>query len=166
MPKLKIITEKQRAQNLLKPLFRNNLNQSATARELGVSQATINEKYHRPIVQSALQQAFRKVGISTRYKAKKFKELLESKRPIACDVFIRNKNGKLKVNKNSNDWIEVEDNNARVSTLRLLCQVQGDIKENGNAKGKGVSAVIIIKVEGINENNIPSPQRTVTSIQR
>ena len=164
MPRLKPITEKLKAIILTKPYIQNGLNQSALARERGVSRATINEQVHKPAVRSALQEAFRKIGISTRYKAKKFKELLEAKRPIACDVFIRNENGKLKVNKNSNDWIEVEDNNARVATLRLLSQVEGDLKENGN--GKNVSAVIIIKVEGVNENNIPSPQRAVTSIQR
>lgn len=144
MPKLKTETAKFRALNLTKSLLANHLNQSAVARQEGVTKSAINQRMQHLPVRTPLQAAFRRVGISTRYKAKKFKELLEAKKLQDCDVFIKDENGKLKVNRNSNDFIEVEDNNTRITTLRLLCQVEGDLKENGN--GKGVNATILIRI--------------------
>lgn len=155
MPNYTKEIKEARAKLLVKSCISKGLNQSAVARAEGVSQQAINQRIHKPMVRSALQEAFRKVGISTRYKAKKFKELLEAKKIQDCDVFIKDENGKLKVNRNSNDFIEVEDNNARVATLRLLCQVEGDIKENGNGKG-GVKIINIIHAYR-KENNARNP---------
>ena len=149
MPNYTKEEKENRAKLLVKSCLDKGLNQSAVAREKGISQQAINQRMHKPAVRSALQEAFRKIGISTRYKAKKFKELLEQKKLQDCDIFIKDENGKLKVNKNSNDFIEVEDGNVRLGALKLLCQVEGDLKENGNGKGGNI-VIQIIRPENSN----------------
>jgi transcriptional regulator with XRE-family HTH domain len=163
MPKLRKEIAELKAKRLTNLYIENGLNQARVANREGVSRQAINQRLKHLPVKTPLQEAFRKIGITTRYKAKKFKELLEAKKIQDCDVFIKDENGKLKVNRNSNDFIEVEDNPSRVATLRLLCQVEGDIKENGN--GKGVNATILIRIGDKSgllspaETSVVSPER-------
>ena len=153
MPKYKPETEKVKAEINAKQYIASGFNQTEMANRLGRNPSTICRNVDRLPVRNALQQAFRKIGISTRYKAKKFKELLEAKKIQDCDIFVKDENGKLKVNRNSNDFIEVEDNTTRVATLRLLCQVEGDVdKENGHEKGSGNIIIQIVRPLGSDTN--------------
>jgi transcriptional regulator with XRE-family HTH domain len=125
MPYLKPETARLRAAKLVKDCFDNGLNQSALARKEGVSQQAINQRFNKLPVGTPLQAALKKIGITTAYKAKKFKELLESK------------------NKRSLNFktIEVPDNQTRASVLKLMCQVDKDI--DGEKSG-GVKIINII----------------------
>lgn len=62
------------------------------------------------------------------------KERLEAKKPIAADVFIRTKNGKLVVSKNSNDWIEYPDYVAQAKFLDTLLKLMGKIQSGTSVK--------------------------------
>ena len=144
MPAPTIEKRKARAKLVVKSCFNNRFNQSDVARELGVTQQAISKQFtHNPFVQTELQKALRQVGLSTKYRAKKFKKLLEAKRFQSCDVYVQNDDGKYKINENSNDFIEIDDNITQLGTLRLLCQVENDIKEskNGNGNAKIVNII-------------------------
>src|SRR3990167_5354636 len=45
-----------------------------------------------------------------------------------CDVFIKDENGKLKINKNSNDFIEVDDNQTQSKILELRLKLKGHLR--------------------------------------
>lgn len=157
MPKVSPETARAKAEPLIKSYTQHGFNQTKTARALGVSQPTISNRLKKPAAKDALTRALNRIGITTAYKSRKFKELLESKYLKDCDIFIKDENGTLKINKNSNDFIETEDNNTRLGTLRLLCQVQGDIKQtNGNGKGN----IVIQIVHGYRNGNT-SPIGTI-----
>src|SRR3990167_4986645 len=47
-----------------------------------------------------------------------------------CDVFIKDENGKLKINKNSNDFIEVDDNQVQAKILELRLKLKGYLRES------------------------------------
>jgi hypothetical protein len=126
MPKLKKETAELRAAYLVKSCLANGLNQSALARREGVTQQAINSRFKHLPVQTPLQAALRKIGITTAYKAKKFKELMEAKKLQSINFQIR----------------KVSDNVTRAVTLRLLCQVEKDIDNDKN--GSGVKIINII----------------------
>ena len=125
MPTLKPETARLRAANLSKSFIASGCNQSEVARREGVTSQAINQRFKHLPVGTPLQAALKKIGITTAYKAKKFKELLESK------------------NKRSLNFktIEVPDNQTRASVLKLMCQVDKDI--DGDKSG-GVKIINII----------------------
>jgi len=125
MPTLKPETARLRAANLSKSFIASGCNQSEVARREGVTSQAINQRFKHLPVSTPLQAALKKIGITTAYKAKKFKELLESK------------------NKRSLNFktIEVPDNQTRASVLKLMCQVDKDI--DGDKSG-GVKIINII----------------------
>lgn len=63
----------------------------------------------------------------------------------ACDIHIK-KDGKsgYKINKNSNDFIEVDDNNVQLSAVKLSVQLKGHLKEKVELTGEDGEAVKII----------------------
>lgn len=141
MPKLRPETEKVRAQILLKPLIRNKLNQSATARELGVSQATIQEKIHRPIVQKALQeqieQIAKKTGITLSWLLKRYKIGAEDAKKIIgyLHQYKKDEDGNIeKINPDeiiSNEFITTEDWATQRLYLRDIAEIMKWLKSNG-----------------------------------
>jgi len=144
MPKYFTDTRKARAKLVARSCVKHSFKQSAVAKELGVTHQAISKQVnHNPIVRTELQKALRQVGLSTKYRAKKFKKLLEAKRFQSCDVYVQNDDGKYKINENSNDFIEIDDNITQLGTLRLLCQVENDIKENKNGNGNAKIVNII-----------------------
>lgn len=86
-------------------------------------------------------------GLTDEDDIKDLARLRKCKRPIAADVFIRNEDGELKVNKSSNDWIEVDDNQSQIKTLELCLKLKGKLKEDskGNGNGHGETTIIIIR---------------------
>jgi hypothetical protein len=69
-------------------------------------------------------------GITDNYLALHTKQGLEAKKPIACDVMIKNENGELKVNKNSNDWIEYEDWHVRHRYYETVLKLTNRLKDS------------------------------------
>lgn len=113
MPRYTKIEAKLRASNTTKAYIEAGFNQSELARRRGVHRSTVNKTLQRPPVQQTLQEALRKIGITANFKAKKFRELLNSTRLQSINFKTRT----------------VPDNNTRVSALKLACQVEGDILE-------------------------------------
>lgn len=85
-------------------------------------------------------------------------EGLQAKKPVACDVFIRNENGDLKVNKNSNDWIEYEDWNARHKFLETVLTLQGKLRIKFEHSGRIDGEQIRINIIHTNAN-IPDREK-------
>ena len=127
MPRLKTETANLRAANLAKAFISSGCNKAELARREGVSHSAISDRFKRLPVQTPLQEALRKVGITTQYKARKFKELLEATRLQSVGFKTR----------------EVHDNNTRSSALKLICQVGKDIDGDKN-DSPGVKIVNII----------------------
>jgi len=123
MPRLTPEIAKLKASNLIKSYTAAGFNQTRLAEKEGVSQSAINQRLKHLPVQTPLQEALRKIGITTQYKAKKFKELMEAKK-------LHGERGQ-----------EVEDNATRTKTLQLLCQVDKDINDD---KSGGVRVINII----------------------
>ncbi len=123
MPKLETKTAKLKASRLTNLYVSNGLNQSAVARKEGVTRQAINQRLKHLPVQSELQTALHKIGITTKYKARKFKELLEAK--------------KLQ----GQAYIKTSDNSVRIATLKLICQVNKDIESDSSS---GVKIINII----------------------
>ena len=55
---------------------------------------------------------------------------LEATKVISADVFIKDEDGKLTVNKNSNDWIEVPDYHAQHKFLNTILELAEKIKKS------------------------------------
>ena len=138
MPKYLPKTEKLKAQALLKPLIKNGLNQSKTARELGVSQATIQEKFHRKPVQDCLQKF-----LSSKKLKKALVEVaidgLKSERSTGAAILVQKDGTVLKADEEGG--IMIPDQNARHKYWHDLMMASGVLKTNGN----GHSPVIIIQ---------------------
>jgi len=67
--------------------------------------------------------------------ADKINKLLDAKKIQTCDVYVKqDRNGKWKVNRNSNDFIEVDDNQAQQKALDTLIKVQRIIENNQNSE--------------------------------
>lgn len=106
-----------------------------------------------------------KTGLGIEEDIEDLKRLSKSKRPISADIFIRDENGELKVNKNSNDWVEVDDNHAQLKALELRLKLKGKLKENG--KNNFSLTNISIKIEGADGDKIQTSQtQSVASFQR
>lgn len=130
MPKYRPETIQAKAISLANAYTKSGFNQTLLAEREGVRSQAINQRLkNNPLIKTELRKALDRIGVNTKYKSLKFRELLESKKPIACDVFIRDDKGKLTVVKNENDWIEVEDNPTRLGALKLLCQVDKDLTD-------------------------------------
>lgn len=135
MPKLRPETAKARAQSLIKPLLRNRLNQAATARELGVSTATLSEQVKKPLVQKTLAEYLNK-KFNQKYIQKKFAEGLEAKKVVG---YLNNKTAG--VDKVSDEFVEVDDYHCRHKYLVTLLQCGGHLKISDG--GNNINAVNI-----------------------
>lgn len=81
-------------------------------------------------ISRAIERLKEKAGLSDDKLLDKHKQLLEAKRLHACDVHIKKgESGKYEINENSNDFIEVEDNQVQLGALKLGYQINGRIKE-------------------------------------
>ena len=114
MPKLKESNKKLKAKHLSKLVIENNLNQSATARKLGVSRQTIQEKVNQPLVQIAIAEYLNSQELKDKL-IKVANEGLEANRLHSANIIIKKdpKTGKLKVVQNENDFVEIEYHPAR-----------------------------------------------------
>ena len=128
MPYLKPETEKQRAQALLKPLIKNNLNQSAVARERGVSQAAINEQYHRKPFQDALTKFLNSSKLKRKLR-EVAQEALSAERSISAAILVQ-KDGTV-IKADDEGGIMIPDHSARHKYWHDLMVATGKLKVNG-----------------------------------
>jgi acid stress-induced BolA-like protein IbaG/YrbA len=121
MPKYTQETARLKAQQLIKPYIRNGLNQSAVAKELGVTSEAINQRLQHQPVKDALREYIN----SPKLKAK----LIE----VATEA-LRAKKYTKKGSK--------PDHDARHKYWHDLVIAGGVLKENG----KGLNATIIVTI--------------------
>jgi len=123
MPKYKPETEKIKAKNLIKPYISNRLNQSALARQEGVTPSAINQRVNRKPVQDALQAYIN---------SPKLKNKLIRISNAALDAKHYTKKG------------SKPDYDVRHKYWHDLLTAAGVLKINGN--GKGAPTAIIIRI--------------------
>ena len=87
-----------------------------------------SENLRKPLILAAIERIKEKNGLTEDRLLQKHMQLLDAKRTQACDVYVKNKNGKWVVNENSNDFIEVDDNNVQLGALRLAYEINGKLK--------------------------------------
>lgn len=142
MPRYRKETEEAKARLLAKSYIANGMNKSRVAEIEGVRpQAIVQRFQHNKAIPRTLQEELRKIGITPRYKSDKFKQLLETKERKY------NKKGKL---------IKVDDSFIQLGALRLVCQVDGDIKESKNG-GVQITSIII---------NLKSPDKLINPLEQ
>jgi phage terminase small subunit len=68
-----------------------------------------------------------KAGLGTEEDLADLTRLSKAKRIQACDVYVQNENGQFKINENSNDFIEVDDNQVQLKALELRLKLKGKL---------------------------------------
>jgi len=58
---------------------------------------------------------------------KDLRRLSHAKKIQDCDIFVKGEDGKLRINKNSNDFIEVDDNQVQAKILELRLKLKGHL---------------------------------------
>ena len=97
MPKYRPETARAKAKALLKPILKNGLNIAATARDLGLSQPTVQERFHQPFVQDALKEYLDSPGLKAELE-KVAKEGLAANRLHSANIVLK------KDPKTGNEW--------------------------------------------------------------
>lgn len=116
-------------QQLYKKYRLEGLSGYKSAIAAGYSKATAINAHRNLEKRCNFEQILLDAGIDDQTLGKICFEGLQAMRPVACDVMIKNENGELKVNKNSNDWIEYEDWNVRHKFLETILKLTGKLKD-------------------------------------
>ena len=160
MPRYTKETAEAKANLLIKPYIRNGLNQSATAKELGVTSEAINQRLKRKPVQDALQRYLN----SPKLKEKLIKvanEGLSANKVISCNVIANDGEGMKDANSMTKDFIDVPDHQSRHKFWHDLLTAAGVLKETG----KGFNATIIVRI-GDKPGLLSPSEASVVSYQR
>lgn len=121
-------------------------NGARAAREAGYSKKSAkqiaSENFTKPYIRRSIQEELDRIGITDAFLAKYLKKKLTAKKLQDCDVFIKNENGKYKINKNSNDFIEVDDNTNQLRACENILK----LKKHLNNSESTISSEITINV--------------------
>ncbi len=128
----------------------SGMNQFNAARAAGYSHSTARAKMGQ-FEQSAMvgmRSAFEQAGLTDKAIVEFALQGLNAKKVISADIYIKDiDGGELKVNKNSNDWIEVEDWAVRhkyfETILKLTDRLQQKVVHSGNVDGQTTKIMII-----------------------
>jgi len=170
MPKLKPETQKLRAQDLLKLGKKHRWSPTAIAKELGISQQAVSDRFNKPYVQEELWGIMEKQGLTLQEDAADLKRLRKAKRIIGyLHQYKKNKKGELeKISPDetvSNEFIEADDNTTQLNALKLTLQLKGLLKEQLEHSGeiKGTEAkIIIVYPEGYKQKDkIEDHEKTI-----
>ena len=104
-----------------------------------------------------------KMGLTVEEDIEDLKRLRRAKRLHVCDIYIKDDNGKLKINKNSNDFIEVDDNPTQLKALELTLKLKGHLKEKdrGNViQQTFVGADIVEKIKKLEVTQVRTQVKT------
>lgn len=89
-----------------------------------------------------------RMGLTDEEDAKDLKRLRKAQKLQVCDIYVTDNNGKPKLNRNSNDFIEVNDNQTQLKALELTNKLKGRLinktEHSGEIKG-GETKIIIIR---------------------
>lgn len=102
------------------------------------------ENLRKPYIIAAIEEIKKKNGLTEELLLQKHLQLLNAKRTQSCDVHIKNENGKWVANENSNDFIEVDDNNVQLGALKLAYELEGKLKQKLEVSGEGLGTKIVI----------------------
>ena len=75
----------------------------------------------------AIEKIKKQHGLTDDLLLTKHKQLLEAKRVQSCQIFVTKENGKVVLNKNSDDFIEIEDNPVQLGALKLAYQINNKL---------------------------------------
>ena len=84
-----------------------------------------------------------RMGLSDEQDVADLIRLRNAKKVQSCDLFVKDENGKLTINKNSNDFIEVDDNATQLKALELTMKLKNRI---GGEEEKTINQVNLIQV--------------------
>jgi len=138
MPRQKEITARQKATALTKIYLKNNCNQAATARELGISRVAVNNRIHKKPVQDILQKFLSSRSLKKALLAQA-KLGLSAEDSIGAAILV-SKDGKV-IKADDEGGIMVPDHKTRHKYWHDLMVGAGAIKNNG--VGNTVSVINI-----------------------
>ena len=75
-------------------------------------------------------------GLSDEEDVRDLARLRKAKRLQSCDVYVKEEDGEFKINENSNDFIEVEDNKVQLDALKLSLQLKGALVDKVKHEGE------------------------------
>lgn len=141
MPKYRPETARMKAKSLVKPLIRNHLNVSATARQLGVTPQAIEQRLkHKPVRDllqkfldsEKLEKVLIEVGIDG----------LKANKVISCNVIAPNGEGMKDANSMTKDFVDVPDHQSRHRFWHDLLVAKGKLKTNGNGDTPSIVNIV------------------------
>ena len=110
---------------LCKAVIESGGNLTQAAKKLGITQQSVSKQIHKPAVQQTIIAILNKAGATDNKIATKLVKLMDAKKLQACDVYVKEgEDGKYEINENSNDFIEVDDNQAQLKAIELLLKTK------------------------------------------
>jgi len=79
--------------------------------------------------------------------------LSHAKKVQSCDLLVKNKNGKLVVNENSNDFIEIDDSQVQAKILELRLKLKGYLRNESQTNIQVNLQTVLSQVRGHREKN-------------
>lgn len=123
-----------------------NRKNAAIAAGYSVSYALTHANKLEEAIAKDLRDAFERQGLTDKKIVQYAMEGLFAMKLQACDIHVHTEDGKVKINKNSNDFIEVPDWHARHKFFNSINELCGRIKTQVEHSGKveGVETRIVI----------------------
>jgi hypothetical protein len=120
------------------------------ARAAGYSESTALKNGQRRIgglqANTGIKDHLDRAGLTDQVISQSFAEIaLCSKKLHSCTIVVKNENGKLTVNQNSNDYVEIPDNAVRVKALENVCKMKKYIGPDPEEAPKRDLHIIVIK---------------------
>src|SRR3990167_1782040 len=114
-----------KAVRVSKAVIESNGNLAVAAKKLGVARQSVRNQIHKPAVQKTIINLLNKAGATDNKIAAKLVALMNAKKFQSCDVYVKEgKDGKYEINENSNDFIEVDDNQAQLKAVELVLKTK------------------------------------------
>jgi hypothetical protein len=149
-------------QRLYKKYRLSGLTQKESARLAGYSENTnpSHTKAEKDTKRTMAEQ-FDAVGLTdTRIAEEITNHALGAVKIQSADVYVQNENGRWVVNENSNDFIEVDDNQTRLRALELASKMKKHLVESKNGNGNGGDQIVSIVVK------LDSQEATAEDVER
>jgi phage terminase small subunit len=125
MPKRKITLKQIK---FIKFYFECNGNVTEAALKAGYRvRQSGDDNMSNPVILAAIEEIKKKNGLTDEFLLQKHMQLINAKRFQSCDVYVSKENGGYKINENSNDLIEVDDNQVQVQALKLAYEINGKL---------------------------------------
>ncbi len=117
-------------------------NASQAALQAGYKQTMSGrENLLKPTIKNAFQQLLDRAGLTDGYLADNVFKLTKAQKIQSCDILVKKENGKIVVNENSNDFIEVNDNNVQLGATKLALQIKERLNGHNKEEDKILGTV-------------------------